>query len=55
MHLWKDLDSDVVNIVFAKQTGSISKIGFALSNWPYLHRAYLATVYKVLIIKLVKS
>ena len=45
--LWKDLDS-VVNIFSAQETGSILKIGFDLSNWPHLHRAYVVTVCRVL-------
>ena len=41
--LWKDL-SPVMNIVSAQDTGSILKIGFALSERPHLHRAYLVAV-----------
>ena len=40
----KILRKPVVNVVCAQETGSILKIGFALSNWPHLHRAYLVTV-----------
>ena len=36
--LWKDLDP-VVNIVSAQETGSILKIGFALSKWLHFHCA----------------
>ena len=47
-HFWKDLDL-VVNIVSVNKTDSISKFGFVLSNWPYLHRANLVIVWRVLI------
>ena len=40
VHLWKDL-YPLVQIVAAQETSSILKIGFALSKWPHLHRAYL--------------
>ena len=38
--LWKDLEL-IGNIDSAKETSSVLKIGFALSKWPHLHRAYL--------------
>ena len=38
--LLKDLDL-VFNIISAQLIDSICKIGFALSKWPNLHRAYL--------------
>lgn len=44
---WKDLES-VVNIVSVRETGSILKIGFALSKWSHLHRAYVLAVCRVL-------
>ena len=47
VNLWKDLEP-VVNILSAQETGFILKISFALSNWPYLHRAYVVTVCRVL-------
>ena len=31
---------DPVDIVFTQDNGSISKIGFAPSNWPHIHIAY---------------
>ena len=45
--LWKDLEP-VVNILFAQETGCILKISFALSKRPYLRRAYVVTVCRVL-------
>ena len=36
----KDLDI-VVNIISLQETASILKIGFDLSKWPHLHRAYV--------------
>ena len=42
--LWKDLEP-VVNILSAQETRSILKIGFALSKVPYLHSAYVVTVW----------
>ena len=38
--LWKDL-KPVVNILLAQRGGNILKIGFALSNWPYLDSSCL--------------
>ena len=38
--IWKDLDP-VNNIISAQITGSILKICFFLSKWPYFYRAYI--------------
>ena len=53
MPLWKDLDPNV-DIVSVQETGSILKIGFALSKRPHLHMAYLGTVCSVLTISVSK-
>ena len=45
--LWKELDP-AVNIVSVQETGSILKIGFALSNLPHSHRAYVVAVCRIL-------
>ena len=46
--LWKGLDL-IVNSVSAQETGSIWKKGFTNSKWHHLHRSYLVTICRVLI------
>ena len=41
--LWKDLKF-LKNILPMHKTGRIFKMGFALSKWPHLHRAYLPII-----------
>ena len=39
--LWKDLDP-VTSIISTQETWSILELGFAVSRWPKLHRAYIS-------------